>query len=892
MPSIRPLVCAVVCAAVCFEAAAQSRIRVETSRAGMHRIAGEALERHVSLDALRPDRLTLTRDGKSVPLFIPGGGDGRIDRGDEILFFADAPSDPRRKTATWILEESSSPTRYLPGTNRDDVPAQAEVRVRLPIGSVSAFESWSTVDPSAHRVADLPRWGIAALTPAKTKDDDPSSAATWSLALDPRPIRAAVGTLSLRVAGALVPGVAQRLSVRVNGTLLGDLEWNEPYVKDLEIAVPGELLTRRILVDVRNTSTVAAVADRGNDLRAKRQNRVLVVGASISYLTQVTGPSTRSEQTVVELPTPTEPTPARRLALTVRQPEGFIAFDPDAGRLFRKDEVTLRGDRPARLAMISAGGAYDPVEIAPLRTVGVRRGDAGADWIAITTDTLKPQVEALAAHRRSRGHTTFVTTIRAVHDAYNRGAVGPESIRAFLRDAQGAWKTKPRYVLLAGDAQLDGDVTASRETLPTYLVPTAYNGWSAADPLLGDLDDDGWPDLAVGRIPARAAEDMSRVLDRILVNETRPEPGDWKREALFVGIPAGFGAAQDAMIEKVASDTLVGAVPPWVHLDATYASTSSPWGWPLADFNARFLRRYRDGALVVTYAGHGSERALDTLKSGDARLPFMTKDDIATLRGARRAGAVVLLACSTGRHDDPADDCLAERWFLADGGPLALVAASRVSHPVPNALIGTGLPRAITEPGRGVGDAWLATLAAGKAGMKSPIALLAGPFLSKSVTLDGLMRDHVALYHLFGDPASRLPVPTPATGLEAPERVRAGESLTIGLELPEGDGWTASVAIERERADAVGRAWDDAASRSDAPEPESRPNAADLARRHAEANRVVLAAGSITVSPSNGGRPSIVLAVPADTPKGRYQVSLFLDSTFGSRVAFRPLLVE
>jgi hypothetical protein len=49
----------------------------------------------------------------------------------------------------------------------------------------------------------------------------------------------------------------------------------------------------------------------------------------------------------------------------MRQPEGFIAFDPDAGRLFRKDEVTLRGDRPARLAMISAGGAYDPVEIAP-----------------------------------------------------------------------------------------------------------------------------------------------------------------------------------------------------------------------------------------------------------------------------------------------------------------------------------------------------------------------------------------------------------------------------------------------------------------------------------------------------------------------------------------------
>lgn len=893
MPSIRPILHALVVASlVSSSLAAQALIRVETSRAGMHRIAGEALERLIPLDALRPDRLTLTRDGRGVPLFIPGGADGRIDRGDEILFFADLPSDPGRKTATWILGEGANPARYTPGTLADDVPTQAEVRIRAPFGTIKAFESWATVDPAAGRVAELPRWGIAALTPASGKEDDASSSASWSIALDPRPIRAAVGTLSLRVAGALVPGVAQKLSVRVNGTSVGDITWNEPFVNDLELAIPGELLTRRILVDIRNTSAVPAVADRGNDLRAKRANRVVIAAASITYLTQVTGPSTRAEQTVVELPTPTEPVAMRRVSVTVRQPEGYIAFDPDAGKIFRKDEVAVRGDRPARLALIAAGGAYDPVELATIRPNPVRRGDAGADWIAITTDALKPQVEALAAHRRSRGHTTFVVGIRTLHDAYNRGAVGPQSIRAFLKDAHASWKTKPKTVLLAGDAQLDGDVTATRETLPTLLVPTAYNGWSAADPLLGDIDDDGFPDLAVGRIPARAPEDMSRVLDRILTSETRPETGTWKREALFVGIPAGFGAAQDAMIEKVAGDTLVDAVPPWIHLDATYASPASPWGWPIADFNGRFLRRYGAGALVVTYAGHGSERALDTLKSGKDRFPFMTFDDVGRLRPTRRTGAVVLLACSTGRHDDPANDCLAERWYLAEGGPLAMVAASRVSHPVPNALLGMALPRALTEPGRGVGEAWLATLSGGRAAMKSPVALLAAPFLSKSVTLDGLMRDHVALYHLFGDPAARLPLPTPASGLEAPERVRAGDPVSITFDLPEGDAWTASVAIERLRTDAVARARDAATAAIVDGDPDSRPNAATLATRHADANRVILASGSITVEPSSGGRPTIVLTVPADAAKGRCQVSLFLDSTLGSRVALRPLLVE
>jgi hypothetical protein len=151
------------------------------------------------------------------------------------------------------------------------------------------------------------------------------------------------------------------------------------------------------------------------------------------------------------------------------------------------------------------------------------------------------------------------------------------------------------------------------------------------------------------------------------------------------------------------------------------------------------------------------------------------------------------------------------------------------------------------------------------------------------------MRDHVALYHLFGDPAARLPLPTPATGLEAPERVRAGDPVSITFDLPEGDAWTASVAIERLRTDAVARAREAAIVDGD---PASRPNAATLAIRHADANRVILATGSITVEPSSGGRPTIVLTVPADAPKGRCQVSLFLDSTLGSRVALRPLLVE
>jgi hypothetical protein len=197
-----------------------------------------------------------------------------------------------------------------------------------------------------------------------------------------------------------------------------------------------------------------------------------------------------------------------------------------------------------------------------------------------------------------------------------------------------------------------------------------------------------------------------------------------------------------------------------------------------------------------------------------------------------------------------------------------------------------------------VGDAWLRdTRRREKAGSRSRRSRSSrARSLSKSVTLDGLMRDHVALYHLFGDPASPTPRADARDGprIATPERVRAGRILDDRLRSFQGRGRVDRVGRDRTRARGRGRSR--VGRRRAYPVGRSRagiaPNAADLARRHAEANRVVLAAGSITVSPSNGGRPSIVLAVPADTPKGRYQVSLFLDSTFGSRVAFRPLLVE
>src|SRR5205085_1845703 len=93
------------------------------------------------------------------------------------------------------------------------------------------------------------------------------------------------------------------------------------------------------------------------------------------------------------------------------------------------------------------------------------------------------------------------------------------------------------------------------------------------------------------------------------------------------------------------------------------------------------------------------------------------------------------------------------------GGPIAVIAASRISHPYPNALLGQGISEPFFDPKNRVGDAFRAGTKSMLASSRGPTAMLAGMFLSKAVDGPTLVRDHVYIYNLLGDPAQKVPVP-------------------------------------------------------------------------------------------------------------------------------------
>jgi hypothetical protein len=151
----------------------------------------------------------------------------------------------------------------------------------------------------------------------------------------------------------------------------------------------------------------------------------------------------------------------------------------------------------------------------------------GADWIAITYGDFSDAIQPLPQHRAGQGLRTLVVTTRQVYDEFNHGIASPHAIRDFLTYAYENWeRPAPQYVLLVGDGTYDyrgyyGQ--AFSNFVPAYLSYTQYAGEVPDDHWYGCVHgDDLLSDLYVGRLPARTAQEVGIMVDKILAYETAP----------------------------------------------------------------------------------------------------------------------------------------------------------------------------------------------------------------------------------------------------------------------------------------------------------------------------------------------------------------------------------
>ncbi|MCB9833175.1 MAG: hypothetical protein H6807_11940 [Planctomycetes bacterium] len=750
-------------------------LRIEVSSPGLHEIRWFDLAAFAGDRPLDTERLMLTRNGVEVPISFRAVNGTRFDRSSAIQFYAEAGDGVFSKKLVYRLQSR-------PGTRR--IGERALGRSERTVGEavvIQRFEEDLIHDPMAtvqERWLDLGpeargTWFWARLAPPDERDKNRERSIKnllLRLEVPPRPVDRTPATLRIRLRGHLGEGVEQSLKVAFGALDLGERSWTDPNLQELVFELPVDALRTDNVLRLENSSKAARWADPGNQVHKSYPNDILIDSVELDFKTLLTGPTGRDPQLVYEIETPGRD---GRVLLRFTNPGAspFRLFDVARQSWLRGNEIDLPAGQRLKVAVCSSEGYRSPVEVGPWSKRDLRQEREGGDWVCIALDRFAEFVEPLAEWRASQGLKPLVVTDREIYDAFSGGDFDPRAITRFLTNGMAAWKHRPRFVLLVGDADHDVDWVSDRRVLPTAMVPTYYNGLGASD--RGLMPDD---EVAVGRFPARRADEVIRMVARTIDYEKGASNGAWRRRLNMIASEGRFGPVVDQLIERYAARMLTEVVPAAYDVTMTYASRGSAYLYPPTEFNDQVIHRFNEGALVFAYMGHGYSQGFDELRLGKQRFPIFAQKDVGAIDAGARSPLAVIIACSTAEFDEPEKDAIAENMMRTAGGPLALIGGTRITHPFANSLLSKELLARLFGPENPtIGEALAGAQRALAADWQNdPVAMLAKPLVGR-LDVGRLMRDHQHLYLLFGDPATRLARPRDDIRIEAKASAQAVE---------------------------------------------------------------------------------------------------------------------
>jgi hypothetical protein len=352
---------------------------------------------------------------------------------------------------------------------------------------------------------------------------------------------------------------------------------------------------------------------------------------------------------------------------------------------------------------------------------------AGTDYLIVTHPLFMEQANRIASAKSRQGHLPVVVDVENVYDAFSAGLVEANAIHELIKrwaDGRGH-----DYVLLIGDDTFDYHGYYSES--PTVFIPSLF-GWDGefgrvpSENRYADLNGDGKPDVAIGRLPVQTTDQAD-----VLVNKIA------RQEQTLAENPARHLLASDNRGE---TDLDFSAL-------ARFAATFFPKGSTLtqvapADASAArhtLLEALRQGVRTVHYFGHGhpeywAEKGL--LGVSDLDLTDLSKN---LLANTFRETVVFSWTCMTQLFQYESGPSINEALLLTpDGGALASFGPAGITDPAVQALLMNWVYRKLTVERLPLGEA----IRQAKA---------------RTISEHPESRPVVESWNLLGDPALRIP---------------------------------------------------------------------------------------------------------------------------------------
>jgi hypothetical protein len=726
--------------------------KVWTQEEGIYRITSEDVG-EIALSDIRLYHL-----GEEVAVHVYDAlGDQYLDPGDYIAFYASPLEDAYTKYTRYNVY-------WLTTSGGEGEPKRMAAVSGLPSGATAATTFMDTISfeedirywKLAPGADSLDRWFFNQQVLGLGYDDkyDPGPE-DFNLTLPDL-----VTPTELRLVLYGVADLNHEVDVRVNGFYAGTLTWSG-------IARHEATVDASSLVNGANTVTL----DCGDGLDIIYVDRFQItyersleaVDDSLGFshdegAYQVSG-FTGNDVLLFDVTTPSEVSRMVDHQVTEPQPGLYSVTFESAGTSYwaitpaaMKSPARVVPDIPSTLADINNEADY----------ILITHRDLGWDEQGLPLNWLRD----LAALRQNQGLRVRVVDVEDILDEFSYGIVTPQAIRDFLSYAYTSWiPPAPQYVLLVGDYSLDykdnwmewlaaygmGEGNAQPNYVPAYSIYPPHGGETVCDDWFVQVaGDDMVPDLHIGRLPAKSAQEAADMAGKILSYETTANTKTWEKNVLLVADNMTEPSWEffEPMNEDVAELLPEGFNEPFRGYLEDYATPG--------DLTTYIKTKINEGALILHYSGHGGEfrwASEGIFEDGYAGY----RQDVQDLANGDRLPFVVSMSCRSGFFADPEIPAL--------GSPHSL--GESLLRPSSKGVVAAFMPTGSTQTGgqRILDGALFEALLTDDVRILGQAVSLA----KQTLLANGSYQDVSDTFLLFGDPATELKIPLPKrpTGLTA-----------------------------------------------------------------------------------------------------------------------------
>jgi hypothetical protein len=373
-------------------------------------------------------------------------------------------------------------------------------------------------------------------------------------------------------------------------------------------------------------------------------------------------------------------------------------------------------------------------------------------YLVIYDDDLADSAAEIAHYRETTEASVTTLSMAEIISTYSDADPSDAIEQAVKNWADGLGASPSGSILLLGDAHAvpPREIEGRSSTVGPSIT---------SDNVYADLDDDGIPDLAIGRIPAKTDKEARVVFDKIVAHESVYEPGPWNKRINLFASEGGFGEFIDQVIEDIALQ-IIAPLDNAYDISMTYGSPTSEYVYPPEKLSSKVYDRMNEGSLLMAYIGHGYETGFAPMTWNGEIYPIFDTSKLDDINVRHRAPLLAFVACSTAAFDGE-EDSIAESILKQSNAPSSVFGATEVSHPYANTVLAreVALNLLQNEPKPAtVGELYLRakqTTISNHDTLRQTIDSLAVALLNGDDP-DVLLEEALQMYVLLGDPAMRI----------------------------------------------------------------------------------------------------------------------------------------